>query len=78
MLSNKKLNNIYNWWGNILNYYKTNNYKGLILEMSGLGHAPTNRSRNSWVSKLKELIKKALLNGYEILMNNVKKICFLT
>ena len=45
----------------ILNYYLRNKYKGIILEMSGLGHAPTKRSRNNWVKKLKEIQKKGLI-----------------
>jgi glutamyl-tRNA(Gln) amidotransferase subunit D len=45
----------------ILNYYLNKGYKGIILEMSGLGHAPTKRSRNSWVKSLKEVQNKGLI-----------------
>lgn len=45
----------------ILDYYKKNGYKGLILEMSGLGHAPTKRARKSWIKKLKEIQKKMII-----------------
>tara|TARA_Y100000034_G_scaffold79823_1_gene95800 strand:+ start:10978 stop:12249 length:1272 start_codon:yes stop_codon:yes gene_type:complete len=45
----------------ILDYYLKKKYKGIILEMSGLGHAPTKRSRNNWVKKLKEIQKKGLI-----------------
>ena len=33
----------------------------IILEMSGLGHAPTKRARNSWTNKLKEIQKKGII-----------------
>jgi len=45
----------------ILDYYLDKNYKGIILEMSGLGHAPTRRARNNWAKKLKEVQKKDLI-----------------
>jgi len=45
----------------ILDYYLDKNYKGIILEMSGLGHAPTRRARNNWTKKLKEVQKKDLI-----------------
>ncbi len=45
----------------ILDYYKGKGYKGIVLEMSGLGHAPTKRSRNSWIKKLKEVQKKMIV-----------------
>ncbi|MEK6895461.1 MAG: Glu-tRNA(Gln) amidotransferase subunit GatD, partial [Nanoarchaeota archaeon] len=43
---------------NVLDYYVKNGYKGLVLEMSGLGHAPTSRARHGWTKKLKEVQKK--------------------
>jgi len=46
---------------NILDYYVKNKYKGIVLEMSGLGHVPTSRSRNNWVRKIKEVIGKGLI-----------------
>ncbi len=45
----------------ILDYYLKKGYKGLVLELSGLGNAPTKNSRNSWINKLKEVQKKGLI-----------------
>jgi len=45
----------------VVDYYLKNNYKGIVLEMSGLGHAPTSSSRNNWVRKIKEVIDKGLI-----------------
>ncbi len=45
----------------ILDYYLKNKYKGIILEMSGLGHAPTMRARKGWTKKLKEVQEKGLI-----------------
>ncbi|MEK6833653.1 MAG: Glu-tRNA(Gln) amidotransferase subunit GatD [Nanoarchaeota archaeon] len=45
----------------ILDYYLKNKYKGIILEMSGLGHVPTARARKGWTRKLKEVIGKGLV-----------------
>lgn len=44
----------------ILDYYKKK-YKGIVLEMSGLGHAPTKRARLGWTKKLKEVQDKGLV-----------------
>ena len=45
----------------ILDFYTKENYRGLILELSGLGHLPTKRSRNSWIKKLKDIQKKGMI-----------------
>jgi len=45
----------------ILDFYLKNKYKGIILELSGLGHAPTKRARNGWTKKLKEAQDKGLI-----------------
>jgi glutamyl-tRNA(Gln) amidotransferase subunit D len=45
----------------ILDYYLKKKYKGIVLEMCGLGHAPTMRARNGWTRKLKEVQKKGLI-----------------
>ena len=45
----------------ILDYYIKENYKGIVLEMSGLGHAPTKRARLGWTKKLKEVQEKGLI-----------------
>ncbi|MEK6904767.1 MAG: Glu-tRNA(Gln) amidotransferase subunit GatD, partial [Nanoarchaeota archaeon] len=44
----------------ILDYYSKRKYKGIVLEMSGLGHVPT-KARKSWIGKLKEAQKKGLI-----------------
>jgi len=47
----------------ILDYYLKKKYKGIVLEMSGLGHVPTGRARKgkSWIKKLKELQKRGMI-----------------
>lgn len=45
----------------ILDYYQRKKYKGIVLEMSGLGHAPTRRARNGWTKKLKEIQDKGII-----------------
>ncbi|VVB82576.1 Glutamyl-tRNA(Gln) amidotransferase subunit D [uncultured archaeon] len=45
----------------LLDYYVKKGYKGIVLELSGLGHAPTKRARNPWTLKLKEAQKKGLV-----------------
>lgn len=45
----------------ILDYYIKKKYKGVVLEMGGLGHAPTKRARKQWTKKLKEVQKKGLV-----------------
>ena len=45
----------------ILDYYVKKGYKGLIIEMVGLGHVATKESRNPWTNKLKEVVKKGLV-----------------
>lgn len=45
----------------ILDFYVKQKYKGIILEMSGLGHLPTKRARNSWINKLKQVQEKGLI-----------------
>ncbi|MCK4552860.1 Glu-tRNA(Gln) amidotransferase subunit GatD [Candidatus Pacearchaeota archaeon] len=42
-------------------YYLKKKYKGIVLEMSGLGHAPTKRARKSWTKKLKQVQEKGLV-----------------
>ncbi len=39
----------------ILDYYLKNKYKGIILEMTGLGHVPTSKAKKSWIKKLREV-----------------------
>lgn len=45
----------------ILDYYLKKKYKGIVLEMSGLGHAPTKRARSGWTKKLKEVQDKGMV-----------------
>jgi len=45
----------------ILDYYVKNNYKGLVLELSGLGHAPTKRARLGWTKKLKQIQEQGMI-----------------
>ena len=45
----------------ILDFYLKKKYKGLVLEMPGLGHVPTGRARKGWIKKLKEIQKKGLI-----------------
>lgn len=45
----------------ILDYYYKKGYKGIILEMTGLGHCPTKKARNSWLLKLKEIQEKGMV-----------------
>lgn len=45
----------------VLDFYLKKKYKGIVLEMSGLGHAPTQRARNSWIKKLKEVQRKGIV-----------------
>ena len=45
----------------ILDYYQRKKYKGIVLEMSGLGHAPTKRARKQWTKKLKEIQDKKII-----------------
>lgn len=44
----------------ILDFYLKKGYKGLVLEMSGLGHLPGKGSRTSWIAKLKEVQKRGI------------------
>ncbi|MCX6747003.1 MAG: Glu-tRNA(Gln) amidotransferase subunit GatD [Candidatus Pacearchaeota archaeon] len=46
---------------NILDYYAKEKYKGIVLELSGLGHAPTKRARKPWTKKLEEIQKKGII-----------------
>ncbi len=45
----------------ILDYYVKKKYKGIVLELSGLGHAPTKRARLKWTKKLKEIQDKGVV-----------------
>ncbi len=45
----------------ILDYYIKNKYKGIIIEMFGLGQIATSESQKSWIKKIKEAISKGIL-----------------
>ncbi|PIO07671.1 Glu-tRNA(Gln) amidotransferase GatDE subunit D [Candidatus Pacearchaeota archaeon CG10_big_fil_rev_8_21_14_0_10_34_12] len=45
----------------VLDYYIKNKYKGIVLEMSGLGHVSTMRARKGWTKKLKEIQQKGII-----------------
>jgi glutamyl-tRNA(Gln) amidotransferase subunit D len=45
----------------ILDYYLKNKYRGIVIEMSGLGHVATMYSRNGWTKKLKEIQAKGII-----------------
>ncbi len=44
----------------ILDYYLKKKYKGIVLEVAGLGHVPT-KGPNSWIKKLKEIQEKGIV-----------------
>jgi len=44
----------------ILDYYAKKGYKGIVIEMSGLGHVIT-EGKKSWIPKLKSLIAKDIV-----------------
>jgi glutamyl-tRNA(Gln) amidotransferase subunit D len=43
----------------ILDYYKKKKYRGIVIEMSGLGHV-INKGKNDWIPELKKIIKKGI------------------
>ena len=46
----------------ILDFYAEKGYKGLVLELSGLGHAPIyDEARYNWLPKIKQMIKKGII-----------------
>lgn len=44
----------------ILDYYYEKGYKGIVIEMVGLGQVATSGARLSWTKKLKEVIEKGM------------------
>jgi len=44
----------------ILDYYKKEGFRGIILEVSGLGHVPGKESGKNWLPKIKNLISKGV------------------
>jgi glutamyl-tRNA(Gln) amidotransferase subunit D len=45
----------------ILDYYLKEGYKGIVIEMFGLGQIATSEARLSWIKKLKEVINKGII-----------------
>ena len=45
----------------ILDFYLENGYKGIVIEMLGLGQIATSGARLSWTKKLKEVQKKGMI-----------------
>ena len=45
----------------ILDYYVKKKYKGIVLEVGGLGHVPSRASRVNWIKKIKEVQKKGII-----------------
>ncbi len=45
----------------ILDYYSEKGYKGIVIEMMGLGQVAVSGARLSWIKKLKEVQKKGLI-----------------
>ena len=44
----------------IIDYYRANGYKGLIIEATGLGHVATDESKNSWLPEIKKAIEEGM------------------
>lgn len=45
----------------ILDYYYKKGYKGIVLELSGLGHLPLKGAKENWIKKLKEIQSKGVV-----------------
>lgn len=45
----------------ILDYYLEKGYKGIVIEMLGLGHVASSDSNKSWIKKLKEVQNKGMI-----------------
>jgi glutamyl-tRNA(Gln) amidotransferase subunit D len=45
----------------ILDYYKSQGYKGIILELFGLGHVPSREAKENWIPKIKKLIQEGMI-----------------
>lgn len=44
----------------ILDFYEQKKFKGLVLEVSGLGHVPSSNSSNNWIPRIKKLISNGM------------------
>lgn len=45
----------------ILEYYRKRGYKGIVIEMLGLGHVSTSESRKNWTKKIKEIQNRGIV-----------------
>ena len=45
----------------ILDFYQEQGYKGIILEVTGIGQVPTQDAKFNWLPKIKQLIKKGII-----------------
>lgn len=45
----------------ILDYYLKEKYKGIVIEVAGLGQVATSGSRKSWIKKLKEIQRRGIV-----------------
>ena len=45
----------------VLDYYKNNGYKGIVIEATGLGHVASSESKHNWLGKIKKLIKEGVI-----------------
>ena len=45
---------------NIIDFYRENGYKGLIIEASGLGHVATEEAKNNWLPSIKKAIGEGM------------------
>jgi len=44
----------------ILEFYAKQGYKGIILELAGLGHTPSSEAKYNWIPKIKKLINQGI------------------
>ena len=45
----------------ILEYYKSKGYRGIILELAGLGQVPGSKARYDWIKKIKKMTKEGMI-----------------
>ncbi|MBS3092514.1 Glu-tRNA(Gln) amidotransferase subunit GatD [Candidatus Pacearchaeota archaeon] len=45
----------------ILEHYQAKGYRGVVIEMSGLGHVLTGESKNNWLPKLRKVIREGMI-----------------
>lgn len=45
----------------ILDYYRMHGYKGLVIEMFGLGHVPSGDAEHSWLSAIRKAVREGLV-----------------